>query len=103
MTTLHKAAQDQLRQFIEQIERLTEEQKALAADIRDKFAEAKGTGFDVKAMRTILKMRQKSKSKRAGLFVASCLQKRKHCRDSRAITRSSHTRSRNGRTNTQIA
>lgn len=64
MTTLQKAAQDQLRQFIEQIERLEEEKKAISADIRDKFTEAKGTGFDVKAMRTILKMRQKSKTER---------------------------------------
>ena len=64
MTTLQKAAQDQLRQFIEQIERLEEEKKALAADIRDKFLEAKGTGFDVKAMRQILRLRKKSKNER---------------------------------------
>ncbi len=64
MTTLQKAAQDQLRQFIEQIERLEEEKKALAADIRDKFLEAKGTGFDVKAMRQILRLRKKSKTER---------------------------------------
>ena len=48
MTTLQAAAQAQLRQFVEQIERLEEEKKALAADIRDKYLEAKGTGFDVK-------------------------------------------------------
>ena len=64
MSTLQKAAQDQLRQFIEQIERLEEEKKALAADIRDKFLEAKGTGFDVKAMRQILRLRKKSKTER---------------------------------------
>ena len=64
MSTLQKAAQDQLRQFIEQIERLEEEKKALAADIRDKFLEAKGTGFDVKAMRQILRLRKKSKDER---------------------------------------
>ena len=64
MTTLQQAAQDQLRQFIEQIERLEEEKKALAADIRDKFLEAKGTGFDVKAMRQILRLRKKSKNER---------------------------------------
>ena len=64
MSTLQKAAQDQLRQFIEQIERLEEEKKALASDIRDKFLEAKGTGFDVKAMRQILRLRKKSKNER---------------------------------------
>ena len=64
MTTLQQAAQDQLRQFIEQIERLEEEKKALAADIRDKFLEAKATGFDVKAMRHILRLRKKSKTER---------------------------------------
>lgn len=64
MTTLQASAQAQLRQFVESIERLEEEKKALAADIRDKFLEAKGVGFDVKAMRTILKMRRKSTTER---------------------------------------
>lgn len=64
MTTLNPSTQAQLRQFIEQIERLEEEKKALAADIKDKFLEAKGVGFDVKAMRTILRMRRKSKTER---------------------------------------
>lgn len=60
MTTLHGAAQQQLRQFIEQIERLEEEKKAIADDIRDKFAEAKAVGFDVKALRQIIRLRKKS-------------------------------------------
>ena len=47
MTTLQASAQKQLRQIVEQIERLEEEKKALAGDIRDKFLEAKGLGFDV--------------------------------------------------------
>lgn len=64
MTTLQQAAQNQLRQFIEQIERLEEEKKALAGDIRDKFAEAKATGFDVKVMRQIIRLRKKSKVER---------------------------------------
>jgi uncharacterized protein (UPF0335 family) len=64
MTTLQASAQAQLRQFIEQIERLEEEKKAIAADIRDKFLEAKGVGFDVKAMREILKIRKKSQTER---------------------------------------
>jgi uncharacterized protein (UPF0335 family) len=62
--TLQVSAQNQLRQFIEQIERLEEEKKALGADIRDKFLEAKSTGFDVKVMRQVLRLRKKSKSER---------------------------------------
>ncbi len=64
MTTLQVSAQNQLRQFVEQIERLEEEKKALAGDIRDKFAEAKAIGFDVKALRKIISMRKKSKTDR---------------------------------------
>lgn len=60
MSTLQASAQAQLRQFVEQIERLEEEKKAIAADIRDKFAEAKGVGFDVKALRKILQLRKKT-------------------------------------------
>ncbi len=47
-----------LRSYIERIERLEEEKKALADDIRDVFAEAKGNGFDVKIMRQVLKLRK---------------------------------------------
>jgi uncharacterized protein (UPF0335 family) len=64
MTTLQGAAQNQLRQFVEQIERLEEEKKALSDDIRDKFAEAKAVGFDVKALRQVLRLRKKSKTDR---------------------------------------
>ena len=51
-------AADRLRSFIERIERLEEEKAALAADIREVFAEAKGTGFDTKVMRQVLKLRK---------------------------------------------
>ncbi len=64
MTTLQATAQEQLRQYIEQIERLEEEKKAIAGDIKDKFLEAKANGFDVKAMRKILQLRKKSKTER---------------------------------------
>lgn len=64
MSTLQKSAQDQLRQYIEQIERLEEEKKALAGDIKEKFLEAKANGFDVKAMRKIIQMRKKSQTER---------------------------------------
>lgn len=48
---------DQLRLFIERIERIEEDQKGLADDKRDVYAEAKSTGFDVKALRTVIKRR----------------------------------------------
>lgn len=57
-TEIGGLAVDRLRSLIERIERLEEEQKALSSDIRDIFAEAKGAGFDVKIMRTIIKLRK---------------------------------------------
>jgi uncharacterized protein (UPF0335 family) len=63
-TTMNASTQNQLRQFIEQIERLEEEKKALAADIKDKFTEAKGVGFDVSTMRAVIKLRKASKAER---------------------------------------
>jgi uncharacterized protein (UPF0335 family) len=64
MTTLQVSAQKQLRQLVEQIERLEEEKKALAGDIRDKFLEAKGLGFDVKVLRQVVRLRKKSATER---------------------------------------
>jgi uncharacterized protein (UPF0335 family) len=55
---------DQLKAFIERIERLEEEKKAIGDDIRDVYAEAKGTGFDVKALRTIVRMRKQDVNER---------------------------------------
>ena len=52
---------DQLRQYIERIERLEEEKRALMADIRDVYSEAKGNGFEPKIMRRIVKMRAMDK------------------------------------------
>lgn len=57
-------AADQLRSFIERIERLEEEKSSLSADIRDVFAEAKGNGFDPKIMRQVLKMRKMEEADR---------------------------------------
>lgn len=51
-------AVDRLRSLIERIERLEEEKKGIQSNIRDIFAEAKSAGFDVKAMRTVLKLRK---------------------------------------------
>jgi uncharacterized protein (UPF0335 family) len=57
-------AADQLKSFLERIERLEEEKAGLASDIKDVYAEAKGTGFDTKALRTIISMRKKDHAER---------------------------------------
>jgi len=54
-------AGERLKSFIERIERLEEEKRALAEDIKEVYAEAKGTGFDVKTMRQIVKIRRMDK------------------------------------------
>lgn len=64
MTTMQASTQNQLRQLIEQIERLEEEKKGLSEDIKNKFAEAKAVGFDVKALRQIIRLRKKSQTDR---------------------------------------
>lgn len=51
-------AGDHLRSFIERIERLEEDKTAIAADIKDVYGEAKGTGFDVKIIRQIVRLRK---------------------------------------------
>jgi uncharacterized protein (UPF0335 family) len=58
-------AAQRLRSFIERIERLEEEKAALAADIREVYAEAKGDGFDVKTMRQIVRLRKLDSADRA--------------------------------------
>ncbi|ODM77771.1 DUF2312 domain-containing protein [Bradyrhizobium elkanii] len=57
-TRAQTIAKDQLKSIIERVERLAGEKKSISDDIRDVFAEAKGNGFDVKALRAILKIRQ---------------------------------------------
>ena len=64
MTEVGGIATDRLRSLIERIERLEEEKKALGGDIRDIYAEAKSAGFDVKIMRTIIKLRKMNASDR---------------------------------------
>ncbi len=58
-------AGEQLRSLVERIERLEEDKRSIADDIRDVYAEAKGNGYDVKALRDIIKMRKQDKDKRA--------------------------------------
>ena len=55
---------EQMRQFIERIERLDEEKKGIADDIKDVYAEAKSTGFDTKTMRHIVRLRKMEKHHR---------------------------------------
>lgn len=57
-------AADRLRSFVERIERLEEEKAALAADIREVYSEAKGTGYDVKILRQIIRLRKMDVSDR---------------------------------------
>ena len=54
-------AGEQLKSFIERIERLEEEKRALSGDIKEVYAEAKGTGFEPKIMRQIIKLRKMDK------------------------------------------
>jgi uncharacterized protein (UPF0335 family) len=54
-------AGEQLKSFIERIERLEEEKRALSGDIKEVYAEAKGTGFEPKIMRQIIKIRKMDK------------------------------------------
>jgi uncharacterized protein (UPF0335 family) len=61
----HRFAKDHLKAFVERIERLEEEKKALSEDIKDIYAEAKGNGFDVKALRQVIKIRKQDKDERA--------------------------------------
>jgi uncharacterized protein (UPF0335 family) len=57
-------AKDQLKAIIERIERLEEEKKTISDDIRDVYAEGKGNGFDVKALRTIVRLRKQDPNER---------------------------------------
>ncbi|TLP48419.1 MULTISPECIES: DUF2312 domain-containing protein [Cohaesibacter] len=57
-------AADQLRAFVERIERLEEEKKAISDDIKDVYAEAKGNGYDVKVMRQVVRLRKQDNNER---------------------------------------
>lgn len=59
-----EVAADQLRLLIERVERLEEEKKGIGDDIKDVFLEAKSTGFDIKTMRSIIRLRKQDKRKR---------------------------------------
>ncbi len=57
-------AKDQLKAFVERVERLEEEKKAIADDIRDVYAEARGNGFDVKTLRVVVRLRKQDINER---------------------------------------
>ena len=57
-------ARDQLRAFVERIERLEEEKKTLADDIKDVYGEARAMGFDTKVLRTVISIRRQDQNER---------------------------------------
>lgn len=61
----HRFAKDHLKSFVERIERLEEEKKGIADDIKDVYAEAKGNGFDVAALRAVVRLRKMDKDERS--------------------------------------
>jgi uncharacterized protein (UPF0335 family) len=63
-TVASRFAKDQLKAFVERVERLEEEKKAIADDIRDVYAEAKVNGFDVKTLRTVVRLRKQDVNER---------------------------------------
>jgi uncharacterized protein (UPF0335 family) len=60
----HRFAKDQLKALVERVERLEEEKKAISDDIRDVYGEAKVNGFDVKALRTVVRLRKQDVNER---------------------------------------
>ena len=64
MTNHGGVAAEQLRAFVERIERLEEEKKALSEDISDIYSEAKGNGYDVKVLRQIIRLRKQDANER---------------------------------------
>jgi uncharacterized protein (UPF0335 family) len=63
-TNSDSVAQDQLRAFVERIERMEEEKKAISDDIKEIYAEAKGNGFDTKVLRQVIRIRKQDRSER---------------------------------------
>jgi uncharacterized protein (UPF0335 family) len=61
---IDRSAKEQLKSFVERIENLEEQKKAIGGDITDLFAQAKGLGFNVKALKAILRLRKKDASER---------------------------------------
>lgn len=64
MSDIQGTTRDQLRAFVERIERLEEEKAALAVDIREVYSEAKAMGFDAKTLRTVVRIRKQDMNER---------------------------------------
>ena len=64
MSDVGGIAADRLKSFIERIERLEEEKQTISDDIKEVYAEMKGNGFDVKAVRAIVRLRKKDQAER---------------------------------------
>ncbi|MEO0544818.1 MAG: DUF2312 domain-containing protein [Pseudomonadota bacterium] len=64
MSEVQSVARDQLRTIVERIERLEEEKKAIADDIKEVYGEAKANGFDTKALRKIVSLRKQDLNER---------------------------------------
>lgn len=64
MSDVGGIAADRLKSFVERIERLEEEKRGLQEDIKEVYAEAKGTGFDTKIIRQIIRLRKMDKADR---------------------------------------
>ena len=64
LVTINTAAQGKLKSLIERIERLEEDKAAVAADLKEVYAEAKGEGFDTKIVRKVVRLRKQDKAKR---------------------------------------
>ena len=60
----HRFAKEQLKAIVERVERLEEEKKAIADDIRDVYGEAKVNGYDIKALRTVVRLRKQDVNER---------------------------------------
>ena len=67
MSELQGSTQKHLKALVERIERLEEERTALSADIREVYAEAKSMGFDVKALRSVVRLRKQDETERREL------------------------------------
>lgn len=64
VTGVGGVAPDQLKSFVERIERLEEDKQAISDDIKDVYAEAKANGFDVKILRQVIKIRKQDRNER---------------------------------------
>ena len=60
----HRFAKEQLKAFVERIERLEEDKKAIADDIREVYGEAKVNGYDIRALRTVIRLRRQDLNER---------------------------------------